>query len=77
MSATTLRSDRLSSTATTPLSDNSPGRLAYEEDVRRHPLHEDGTKRPTWWGLDAIYTPNTAYVIRESWHRNPTPRDWN
>jgi hypothetical protein len=38
---------------------------AYEEDVRRHPLYHDGTPRKSW-----------DEVARQSWEKNPTPRDW-
>jgi ribosomal protein S27AE len=50
------------------------GQLAYEEDVRRHPKHDDGRKRPTWEGLAAIYSPSAVAAIHNSWERNPSQR---
>ncbi len=44
------------------------GQQAYEEDVRRHPNHHDGTPRPDWDKL--------LDIAKWSWNRNPTPRDW-
>lgn len=52
----------------------TPGQVAYEEDVRRRPKHDDGTARPTWEKLGAEYCASTGRVIRDSWERNPTPR---
>jgi hypothetical protein len=52
----------------------TPGQIAYEEDVRRRPKHDDGTDRPTWEKLGAEYCASTGHVIRNSWERNPTPR---
>ncbi len=46
----------------------TPGQLAYEEDVRRKPLHHDGTHRPRWDQLDE--------VCKWSWDRKPIPREW-
>ena len=46
----------------------TPGELAYIEDVRRRPTYDGGEPRAAWSQLDA--------VIRQSWERNPTPRDW-
>lgn len=42
------------------------GQRAYEEDLQRQPLYENGTQRATWDLLDAI--------ARDSWERNPTVR---
>jgi hypothetical protein len=42
--------------------------IAYEEDVRRWPLYDDGAPRPTWARLREI--------AKLSWQRNPTPRSW-
>jgi hypothetical protein len=41
---------------------------AYEADRLAHPLHHDGTARALWADLSDI--------ARESWRRNPTPRNW-
>ncbi len=54
----------------------TPGQLAYEEDCRRCPRHDDGSARPTWDGLSAVYVETTAQAIRGTWERNPTPRQW-
>lgn len=43
-------------------------RQAYEEDVRRQPLYHDGTPRIGWDNLSA--------QARDSWIKNPTPREW-
>lgn len=40
------------------------GREAYEEDVRRKPLYEDGTPRKRWDDLPEI--------VRWSWKRRET-----
>lgn len=45
------------------------GRAAYQEDVRRQPTYNDGSARVTWGELGPIE--------RDSWMRNPTPRDWS
>lgn len=44
------------------------GREAYEEDVRRKPLYDDGTPRPDW---DALYE-----LAQWSWNKSPWPREW-
>lgn len=44
------------------------GQIAYEEDVRRFPCYQDGGIRPNWDELSDI--------TRESWERNPTPREF-
>jgi len=46
----------------------TPGQLAYEEDVRRRPTYDTGTPRATWDMLPAPF--------HDTWHKNPTPRDW-
>ena len=46
----------------------TPGQNAYEEDCRRRPMYDDGTRRPAWDNLDQL--------SRDSWERNPTTRDW-
>lgn len=43
-------------------------RQAYEEDVRRSPLYNDGTPRRSWDELPDH--------VRLSWERNPTPREY-
>ena len=48
--------------------DKTPGQIAYEEDVRRHPFYHDGTSRKSWNELGEIE--------QLTWHRNPTPRIW-
>lgn len=52
-----------------PMSENTPGQLAYEADVAECPTYHDGAPRKTWAQLDT--------VLRETWERNPTPRGWN
>ena len=52
-----------------PIGGATPGRLAYEEDVRRAPMYGDGVPRPRWRDLTA--------VVRATWERNPTPRRLN
>ena len=42
--------------------------LAYAEDVRRQPLYHTGERRKCWEQLGDIE--------RDTWRRNPTPRDW-
>lgn len=44
------------------------GKQAYEEDCRRRPTYHDGTKRQHWDQLDKI--------AKDSWDRNPVPRNW-
>jgi hypothetical protein len=47
----------------------TPGELAYNEDLRRQPIYlHTGEPRPTWAQLDAW--------VKQSWERNPTPREW-
>ena len=46
----------------------TPGEAAYREDVRRRPTYDKGVPRLTWAQLDAWG--------KQSWERNPTPRDW-
>lgn len=46
----------------------SAGQLAYEEDCQRRPFYDDGTARRPWDSLSAAY--------QDTWHRNPTPREW-
>jgi hypothetical protein len=46
----------------------TPGEIAYNEDVRRRPTYDKGAPRPTWAQLD--------YHAKVSWARNPTPREW-
>lgn len=45
------------------------GQQAYEEDCRRRPHYHDGSKRQSWSEL--------CEVAKESWNRNPTPRNWD
>lgn len=52
----------------------TPGQLAYEEDVRRHPNYDDGSPRHGWEELP--YSASTVEAIHWSWERNPTPRNW-
>jgi hypothetical protein len=47
---------------------NIAARSAYEEDLRRRPTYFSGGVRPCWELL--------ADHIKESWRRNPKPRDW-
>ena len=47
----------------------TPGEAAYREDVRRHPYYDGGTPRRSWAQLDDH--------AKQSWERNPTPREWN
>jgi hypothetical protein len=44
------------------------GQIAYEEDVRRKPIYENGKPRKTWDQLDNLE--------KLSWITNPTPREW-
>jgi hypothetical protein len=46
----------------------TPGEAAYIEDVRRRPNYHTGEPRLTWAQLDAW--------VKQSWERNPTPREW-
>jgi hypothetical protein len=46
----------------------TPGEAAYNEDVRRRPTYDKGAPRPTWAQLDAW--------VKQSWERDPTPREW-
>ncbi len=48
--------------------EKSPGQIAYEADITRHPSYHDGTPRRTW--------ENLSEVIQSSWEKNPTPRDY-
>lgn len=45
----------------------TPGRIAYEADMRRCPFYHDNAPRRTWEQLSP--------EARWSWERNPTPRD--
>ena len=47
----------------------TPGEAAYREDLRRRPYYDDKTLRRSWAQLDD-YT-------KQSWERNPTPREYN
>ena len=62
--------------ADAPAPAKTPGQIAYEEDYRRCPRHDDGSARPTWEGLSTVYVETTAQAIRGTWERNPTPRQW-
>lgn len=44
-------------------------KAAYDEDCARNPFYCDGRPRKSWEQLGEIE--------RESWMRNPTPRNWN
>ena len=46
----------------------SPGQIAYEADVRRHPTYHDGKPRKAWEDL--------AEIVRWSWEKNPQARRW-
>ena len=46
----------------------TPGELAYNEDVRRQPTYHTGERRPAWTALETY--------AKQSWERDPTPRDW-
>lgn len=46
----------------------TPGELAYNEDVRRRPYYDGGTPRRSWAQLDDH--------AKQSWERDPTPREW-
>ena len=47
----------------------TPGEIAYIEDVRRRPTYDKGAPRPTWAQLDTH--------AKWSWEREPTPRGWD
>ena len=47
----------------------TPGEIAYNEDVRRRPTYHTGEPRPAWATLEAY--------AKQSWERNPTPREWS
>lgn len=49
-------------------SGKSAGQVAYEEDCRRCPVYGDGKPRRTWDQLRDFE--------QESWHHNPTARDY-
>jgi hypothetical protein len=44
------------------------GQIAYEIDCERAPRYHDATPRKAWEGLQDY--------ARQSWERNPTPRDY-
>jgi hypothetical protein len=44
------------------------GEKAYREDVARRGVYPDGLPRRDWSELDDL--------IRSTWERNPTARDW-
>ena len=46
----------------------TPGEFAYNEDVRRRPTYDKGERRPAWAALETY--------AKQSWERNPTPREW-
>jgi len=46
----------------------TPGELAYNEDLRRQPTYHTGKPRPAWTALETY--------AKQSWERDPTPRDW-
>jgi hypothetical protein len=50
------------------MSIKTPGQIAYEQDVALLPTHHNGDAREPWAKLSAI--------VRESWERDPTPREW-
>ena len=45
------------------------GEQAYREDVARRGVYPDGLPRRDWSELDDL--------IRSTWERNPTARDWD
>jgi hypothetical protein len=47
----------------------TPGQIAYEIDCERKPTYHTGERRPAWAALEAY--------AKQSWERNPTPREWN
>lgn len=48
--------------------EKSPGQIAYETELAIMPNYEDGKPRRLWSEL-----PEHS---RQSWERNPTPREW-
>ena len=44
------------------------GEIAYREDVRRRGVYPDGQLRRDWFELDDL--------VRSTWEKNPTARDW-
>lgn len=50
------------------MAQHTPGRIAYEEDVRRRPTYDNGNSRAAWNAL-----PDYA---KWSWEKNATPREW-
>ena len=46
----------------------TPGQLAYEQDVANWPLYPDGGARKA---RDRL-----GDMAKQSWERNPTPRNW-
>ena len=50
----------------------SPGQIAYEADLARHPLYDDGSSRPSWDALARIFPEALA-----TWERNSTPREYS
>jgi len=50
----------------------SPGQIAYEADLARHPLYDDGSPRPSWDALARIFPEALA-----TWERNSTPREYS
>lgn len=44
------------------------GEIAYREDVARRGVYPDGQPRRDWFEL--------CDVVRSTWERNPTARDW-
>jgi len=44
------------------------GEIAYREDVRRRGVYPDGQPRRDWFEL--------CDLVRSTWERNPTARDW-
>lgn len=45
---------------------NTPGQMAYEEDLLRRPKYDNGQARPAWHQLPELY--------RWTWERKPTAR---
>ena len=46
----------------------TPGQIAYEQDCEWCPTFHDGGKRTPWERLPDY--------IRQTWDRDPTPREW-
>jgi hypothetical protein len=46
----------------------TPGQIAYETDVDRCSLYQDGTPRKTWDQL--------ADWMKDDWERHPEPRQY-